>query len=86
VEAMKIWEFDSKKISVGGYCPSEKDIIKDVPSAANPELRYGPAELPKNYYGYMGFFVPSENIEPGAEIELKYGEDSSNWLVPSKNQ
>jgi hypothetical protein len=85
-EALKIWEFDAEKISVGGYSPSEKDIIKGVSANPNAELKYGSSVLPANYYGYMGFFVPSENIEPGAEIKLTYGEDSADWVVPSKDQ
>jgi hypothetical protein len=82
VDALKIWEFDPGKISVNGYFPSEKDIIKDVSSNLNAELRHGAAELPKNYHGYIGFFVPAENVKPGTKIKLGYGEDSAELLVP----
>ncbi|MDR1508452.1 MAG: hypothetical protein LBS53_02305 [Synergistaceae bacterium] len=86
VEAMKIWEFDSGKISVGGYIPSEKDIIRGVSANPNAELRHGTVTLPKNYHGYIGFFVPVENVKPGTEVKLEYGEYFTDWLVPSKNQ
>jgi hypothetical protein len=86
VEAMKIWEFDSEKISVGGYSPSEKDIIRGVSANPNAELRYGTVSLPKNYHGYIGFFVPLENVKPGTKVKLEYGEDFTDWLVPSQNR
>jgi hypothetical protein len=85
VDALKMWDFDSEKISVGGYSLSEKDIIKGGSSNPNAELRHGTAELPKNYRGYIGFFVPSENVTPGTKIKLRYGEDAAEWTVPPKN-
>ncbi|MDR2780685.1 MAG: hypothetical protein LBB28_06125 [Synergistaceae bacterium] len=82
IDALKMWEFDSGKISVGGYSPSEKDIIRGVSDNPNAELRHGTTELPKNYRGYIGFFVPVGNVTPGTNIKLGYGEESVEWLVP----
>jgi hypothetical protein len=82
IDALKMWEFDSGKISAGGYFPSEKDIIKGVSANPSAELRYGAAELPKDYRGYIGFFVPAENVKPGTKIKLGYGDDIAEWLVP----
>ena len=82
IDALKIWEFDSEKISAGGYFPSEKDIIKGVSANSYTELRHGTAELPKNYRGYIGFFVPVENARPGTKIKLGYGDDIVEWAVP----
>ena len=82
IDALKIWEFDSEKISAGGYFPSEKDIISGVSANSYTELRHGTAELPKNYRGYIGFFVPVENARPGTKIKLGYGDDIVEWAVP----
>jgi hypothetical protein len=82
VDALKMWEFDAEKISVGGHTPSEKDIIKDVQADFSVGSRHGTTELPKGYHGYIGFFVPAENVKPGTKIKLSYGEDIAEWLVP----
>jgi hypothetical protein len=86
VSAIKEWRFDPAMISVGGYSPSEGDIIKGVSGNPALELRYGATELPKGYSGFIGFMVPDEGLKPGTETTVGYGADREAWVVPDKNQ
>jgi hypothetical protein len=85
VQALKGWQFDPAMISVGGYSPSEEDIIKGVSDNPALELRSA-TELPKGYSGFIGFMVPDENAKPGTETTVGYGTDREVWAVPAKNQ
>jgi hypothetical protein len=86
VSALKGWRFDPAMISIGGYSPSEGDIINGVSDNSALELRYGATELSKGYFGFVGFMVPEENVKPGTEITVGYGTDRETWVVPAKNQ
>jgi hypothetical protein len=86
VQALKGWTFDPSLISVGGYSPSEGDIITGVTDNPSRELRFGERELKKGYDGFIGFFVPVENASPGAETYVGYASDRSDWKAPDKNQ
>jgi hypothetical protein len=86
VQALKGWDFDASLISVGGYRLGEKDIIKGAGDNPARELGYAATELAKGYDGFIGFFVPSENVRPGEEMTIGYGADRVAWIVPDKNQ
>ncbi|MDR1650522.1 MAG: hypothetical protein LBR87_01900 [Synergistaceae bacterium] len=86
VQAPKLWDFDSSKISVGGYSPAERDIITGV--SANPfiELRHGVTPLKRGYDGFIGFFVPAEYVKAGEMIKIGFEDYLTDWKVPSKNE
>ena len=86
VQALKKWNFDPSMFSVGGYFPVKEDIITGVSDNPAYELRFGERELYKDYNGFIGFFVPAENVKPGETISLGYAEDRVDWQVPDKNQ
>jgi len=86
VQAPKLWEFDSSKLSVGGYSPNEKDIITGGSSNPSIELKSGVRELQKGYNGFIGFFVPDTALTPGTEIQLGYDGYMVDWKVPAKNE
>ncbi|MDR1965946.1 MAG: hypothetical protein LBQ36_04500 [Synergistaceae bacterium] len=86
VQALKLWAFDSEKISVNGYSPAKEDIITGISSNPFEELRHGAKELAKGYNGFIGFFVPSDYLKQGAEIAIGYDGYVMPWKVPSENQ
>ena len=86
MQALKGWTFDSSMLSAGGYSPAKEDIITGVSDNPALELRYGERGLAKGYDGYIGFFVPVENVKPGEIVSLGYAEDRVDWQAPDKNQ
>ena len=86
VQALKGWKFDPSMLSAGGYSPVKEDIITGISDNPAVELKFGERELPKGYNGFIGFFVPVENVKPGETIKLGYAEDRVDWQVPDKNQ
>ena len=86
VHANKLWALDTEKISVAGYTPRKEDIITGITDNPFREIRAGVSELPPDYGGFIGFFVPSEYLVPGSTIKIGYDSYLRDWRVPGKNQ
>jgi len=83
VQPLKRWTFDPSLLSVGGYSPVKEDIITGISDNPSIELKFGEINLNEGYNGYIGFFVPAENVKPGETINLGYAEDLVEWQVPN---
>ena len=75
LEANKPWTVEEEKISVGGYYLTKKDVISS--SWKNP---FGTVDAGTTWQ--FAFVVPQENVKPGTEIMVGYGEDLIKWRVP----
>ncbi len=75
LEANKPWTVEEKKISVGGYNLTKKDVI--CSSWKNP---FGTVDAGTTWQ--FAFVVPQEYAKPGKEITVGYGEDLIKWKVP----
>jgi hypothetical protein len=84
IKALKRWEFDTEKLSVAGYSPAKDDILTGVTGSVQMELRHGAHILPKDYEGYVGFFVPADKAQAGTGIKIGYDADLVDWKVPAK--
>jgi len=83
VQALRGWAFDTSMLSIGGYSPVKENIITGISDNPYLELKFGEHSLTQNYDGYIGFFVPAENVKPGETINLGYAEDLVEWQVPN---
>ena len=83
VQALKSWKFDSSMLSIGDYSPINENIITGIASNPTMELKFGESDLAGGYDGYIGFFVPTENVKPGETINLGYATDHVEWEVPN---
>lgn len=86
IEAYKPWDFDTSMISVAGYSPAKEDIITAVTGDTTYEIEPGVNVLPSGYSGMLSFYVPASMIKPGQEVNVGYGEYSTAWKVPGKNE
>ncbi|MDL2264373.1 hypothetical protein LJC31_06940 [Synergistaceae bacterium OttesenSCG-928-I11] len=86
VEAFKHWSFDPAELTVGGYRPTDGDLVTGVIGDRRYEISPGINELPSGYAGMFSFYVPNDHLKAGTEIEVGYGEHTTTWKVPSKNE
>jgi hypothetical protein len=71
------WTFDPEQIFVGNYAVQWKDILtrKDF---------FPHGEISSDTAGVFAFVVPSEEIVPGKEIRLGYGEYATKLRIPGR--
>ncbi len=71
------WTFDPEKIFVGNHALQWKDILtrKDF---------FPHGEMPSDTTGVFAFVVPPEEIVPGKEIRLGYGEYATTLRIPRR--
>ena len=86
VEAFKHWSFETAELSVAGYRPTDDDLVTGVVGDRRYEISPGVNELPADYAGMLSFYVPTDRLKPGTEIEVGYGEYTTTWKVPGKNE
>ncbi len=86
VEAFKHWSFDPAELTVAGYQLTDEDLVTGVIGDRRYEISPGLNELPADYTGMFSFYVPTDRLKPGTEIEIGYGEYTTTWTVPTKNE
>lgn len=82
VDAWKPWTFDTGQITVGGYRLSEKDVYVDRGRGPQEGIVPGTNELGSDFVDYIGLYVPREHVKPGTTIQIGYGRDTVEWIVP----
>ncbi|NLD05376.1 MAG: hypothetical protein GX672_05715 [Synergistaceae bacterium] len=75
LEANKPWTVEEKKISVGGYHLTKKDVVSS--SWKNP---FGTVDAGTSWQ--FAFVVPQDKVKPGTDIMVGYGDDLIKWKVP----
>ncbi len=78
----KPWDFDFGKIRVGDYRPQRADILLGARLAQIMRPEESAISLPSDFADQFVFFVPSELLKPGAEIQIGYDESLATWTVP----
>lgn len=86
VESFKNWDYDTHELVIAGHAPEKGDLVTGVLGKPEYELRPGVTPLPGDYWGLYSVFVPSDLLAPGSEIEISYGEWSTTWTVPKKDE
>ena len=82
VQALKSWNFDPSMLSIGDYSPVKENIITGIAGNPTTELKFDERALSPDYDGFIGFFVPADNVKAGETINLGYSTDHVEWQVP----
>ncbi|NCC96086.1 MAG: hypothetical protein EOM02_04525 [Synergistales bacterium] len=76
-KALKNWDFDISKISIGGYTLTKDDIF-----TKSEFVKSG--SLPSGTEGTLAVGVPGSYLKPGKKISISYGDWSEQWIIPKR--
>ena len=76
-KALKDWDFDISKISIGGYALTKDDIFTKLEFMKS-------GFLPSGTEGSLAICVPTSYLKPGKSISISYGDWSEQWIIPKR--
>lgn len=82
VSAAKSWNLELDKIRVGDYTVAKEDAQIGLSMGNFFRKDSGILALPGGCTGEFGFYVPSELLKPGAQLQVGYGDNLESWTVP----